>query len=148
MGVEADKPPDSWIDLAPGVAVPPESIRFSFSSSSGPGGQNVNKRATQAELRIRLDDIPIAADARQRLAAMLSRRVNDEGEIFIDADEFRSQLQNKRACLDRLRDMVVKALVRPKTRRATKPTKGSQRRRIEEKKRRGDIKRGRKGGQE
>lgn len=148
MPAEADIPPASWIELAPGVVVPPESIRYSFSSSSGPGGQNVNKRATQAELRIRLADIPIAVDARQRLAAMLSRRLNDEGEIFIDADEFRSQLQNKRACLDRLREMVVKALVRPKPRRATKPTKGSQRRRIEEKKRRGDIKRGRKGGEE
>jgi ribosome-associated protein len=141
---QAADAPGSRIDLGPGVWVSPEALRFSFTTSSGPGGQNVNKRATRAELRLRLADLPIPADAAQRLAKILAWRLTDEGEILIDADEHRSQLQNKRACVERLRELVIKSLVRPKTRRPTKPTKGSQRRRIEEKKRRGNIKRGRK----
>ena len=136
-------PPDSGLELAPGVIVPPPVVRFSFVSSGGPGGQNVNKRATKAELRLRLADLPLPSDALDRLAALAGRRLSDAGELVIAADEFRSQAQNRAACLERLRDLIVRAQVRPKRRRATRPTQGSRERRLAGKKARSEVKRAR-----
>lgn len=135
--------PAGLVRLAPGVLIAPGALVYSFTSSSGPGGQNVNKRATRAELRIRIDDIPIHPQAALRLAALAGRRVTAAGEIVIESDVHRSQGRNKDECLERLGELVRQAVVKPKVRRATKPTAGSKRRRIEEKKRRGQIKRGR-----
>ncbi|MCW5777734.1 MAG: aminoacyl-tRNA hydrolase [Phycisphaeraceae bacterium] len=132
------------IRLAPGIAVRPEALRFTFVSSSGPGGQNVNKRATRAVLRVRLDDLPLPPGARSRLRRLASRHLaREKGELVIAADEYRSQSRNRAACLDRLADLVERSLHAPKPRRATKPTKGSVERRIAAKKRRGETKRGR-----
>lgn len=128
------------IELAPGVAAPAAALSFSFISSGGPGGQNVNKRATKAELRIRLSDIPIPADARERLAALAGRRLADTGDLVIAADEFRSQGRNRAACLERLRELILRAIVRPKRRRATRPSRGSVERRLESKRARSSIK--------
>jgi ribosome-associated protein len=128
--------------------VPADALRFSFSSSSGPGGQNVNKRATKAELRLRLEDLPIHPEARERLAEQASHLVTDDGELLILADEHRSQSRNKDECLDRLRAIVVRAMVRPKARRKTRPSRGSVERRIAEKKAVGARKRDRRGGGE
>lgn len=128
-------------EIAPGVVVPDDAINFVYSSSGGPGGQNVNKRATKAELRLELRAVSIPADARDRLARLLGRRLTDEGVIVISAEEHRSQPRNRAACLDRLRDLVVRALVRPKSRRATRPSRGSVERRLREKQQRGAAKR-------
>ena len=125
-----DPIPSGSLELAPGVRVPASAATFTFSSSSGPGGQNVNKRATQAELRIRLADIPIHPDARDRLAALAGRRLTAGGELLITADEHRSQGQNRSACLDRLRELIVRAMVRPRKRRPTRPSRGSVERRL------------------
>jgi ribosome-associated protein len=133
------------IPLAPGVRVAPSVVTFSFASSSGPGGQNVNKKATKAELRIRLADIPIPPDARERLASLAGRRLTDAGELVIAADEYRSQGRNRDACLERLRELIVQAQVRPKRRRATRPSRGAVERRIEAKKHRSARKRARGG---
>ncbi|HRQ72799.1 MAG TPA: alternative ribosome rescue aminoacyl-tRNA hydrolase ArfB [Phycisphaerales bacterium] len=134
------------VRLAPGVAVRPEALRFTFVSSSGPGGQNVNKRATRAVLRVRLDDLPLPPGARSRLRRLASRHLaREKGELVIAADEYRSQSRNRAACLERLADLVERSLHAPKPRRATKPTKGSVERRIAAKKRRGETKRGRGG---
>jgi ribosome-associated protein len=133
------------VEVAPGVRVPAEALRFSFSSSSGPGGQNVNKRATKAELRVRLADLPIHPDARQRVAEHAPHLVTDSGELLIAADEHRSQSRNKDECLDRLRAIVVRAMVRPKPRRKTRPSRGSVERRLAEKKAVGARKRNRRG---
>jgi ribosome-associated protein len=135
--------PESGLELAPGVVVPPSVVEFSFVSSGGPGGQNVNKRATKAELRVRLAALPLPADALQRLAALAGRRLSESGEVVIAADEFRSQGQNRAACLARLRDLIVRAQVRPKRRRATRPTQGSRERRLAGKKARSEVKRSR-----
>lgn len=128
-------------EIAPGVVVPDVAINFVYSSSGGPGGQNVNKRATKAELRLELRAVPIPADARARLARLLGRRLTDEGVIVIAAEEHRSQPRNRAACLDRLRELVVRAMVRPKSRRATRPSRGSVERRLREKQQRGAAKR-------
>lgn len=147
----ADSPPPrtpagsaSGVRLADGIRVDPGAIEIGFVRSSGPGGQNVNKRSTKAQLRIRLDDIPLPDRARARLERLARRAITTEGELLIEADETRSQSRNRRACMDRLRELVVRAMIEPKQRRKTKPSKGSIRRRIEGKKRRGEIKRLRK----
>ena len=146
---DADDHSMHGIRLAPGVVLARSAVRFAFSRSGGPGGQNVNKLATRAELRIALSDLPIAPDARHRLVAAAGRKVTDAGELQIVCESERSQERNKAECIDRLREMVLAALVRPKTRRTTKPSRGSKERRLEGKKVRAEIKRGRgRGGAE
>ena len=129
------------VEIAPGVRIPEAALAFSYSSASGPGGQNVNKRATRAQLRVRLDDIPISARARERLARLGSHLVVDDGSLLIACDEYRSQSRNREGCLERLRALVVAAKVPPKPRIRTKPSRGSIERRIESKKRQGARKR-------
>lgn len=137
------EPSASGVEIAPGLVVSAAALRFSFSRSSGPGGQNVNKVSTRAELRVALDDLPLRPAALHRLARLAGRKVTDEGELVIVADEHRSQPRNKAEALERLRELIVAALVEPKVRKPTKPTKGSQRRRVEGKKQRGQVKEGR-----
>jgi ribosome-associated protein len=127
--------------IAPGVYVPESALEFSFSSSSGPGGQNVNKRATKATLRLGLLNLPIPGDALERLRGLGSHFITGEGELLIQCDEHRSQERNREGCLERLRELLVAALRRPKVRRATRPTRGSKERRLTEKKQRGETKR-------
>lgn len=134
------EPASSGVEVAPGLTVPSSVLRFSFSGSRGPGGQNVNKRATKAELRVLIADLPLSAPVAARLVDIAGRRVVEGGELVITADESRSQGQNKSACLERLREMLLQARVKPKVRRATKPTRGSKERRLVEKKTRGQIK--------
>ena len=134
------EPAPGGVEIAPGVRIAPAALTFSFVASAGPGGQNVNKKATKAELRLRLSDIPLHHEALARLASIAGSHLTVAGEIVITADEHRSQGRNRDECLDRLRDMIVRARVRPKTRRATRPTRGSRERRLSEKKSRSDIK--------
>lgn len=138
--MSTEPPADGKIELAPGVRIPETALSFSFVSSGGPGGQNVNKKATKAELRIPLDALPLHGAARERLIDFSGRRLSDAGELVITADEHRSQGQNRSACLQRLRELLIHATAIPKRRRKTKPSKGSVERRIEGKKRRGDTK--------
>lgn len=132
---------DGLVEIAPAVRVEPGVLRFTFASASGPGGQNVNKRATKAQLRIALDDLPIKPGARLRLERLGSRWLTAEGELLIQSDESRSQSSNREACLARLRTLLLEALRPPKPRKPTRPTKGSVERRIKAKKERGQIKR-------
>jgi ribosome-associated protein len=118
-----------WIQLAPGLTVPEDTLTFSFVASRGPGGQNVNKRATKAELRLRPERLGLSAAAHARLLALAGRRVSSEGELIITADEARSQEANRRACLDRLRGLLVAALTPARPRRPTRPSKASKQRR-------------------
>lgn len=127
--------------LAPAVFVQDEALTFRAVRSSGPGGQNVNKRSTKIELRVALEAIPLDRGARSRLRRLAGSRLTDAGEIVIAADEERSQRRNREAALGRLREMVARALVRPKPRKKTKPSRGSVERRLKEKKQRGEIKR-------
>lgn len=137
-----DSPPGA-LRLAPGVEVPSASVEWAFSRSGGPGGQNVNKVNTKAELRVALGAIPISPGARYRLGALAGGRLLEGGVLAIVAQSERSQQANKAECIERLRELVLRAMVTPKVRRATKPTKGSQQRRLTAKKSRGEIKRGR-----
>ena len=115
-------------------------IDIGFVRASGPGGQNVNKLSTAAQLRFDTQRIVLADDARARLIRLAGQRMTKEGVIVIHAQRFRTQERNRADAVDRLLELLREALVRPTPRRATKPTFGSKQRRLEGKKRRGDVK--------
>lgn len=143
--------------IAPGVRVHESVLRFAFARSSGPGGQNVNKLETKAELRVGIEDLPLPGRVKSRLRTIAGDRITGAetfldsegrsrtrgGELLLTAQEHRSQSQNKSACLEKLRELLVAAMAEPKVRRKTRPSRGSIERRLDGKKRRADIKRSR-----
>ena len=132
------------LEITPSIKIPDAELRLSFARSSGPGGQNVNKVSSKAVLHFSVLTTPsLPPDVRQRFLEQYKSRLTNAGEIVIHSEEFRDQPRNIQSCYDKLRQMVLAVLRPPKKRRATKPTRGSKVRRLNEKKRRGDVKAGR-----
>ena len=130
--------------VTPEVSIPDEEFEWKFIRSSGPGGQNVNKVASAVQLRFLLPrNVSLPVAARNRLRRMAGQKLIDDGSILISARSERSQEQNRRDALERLAELIRAALIEPKIRKKTRPTKASKERRIESKKRRGTTKQGR-----
>ena len=126
------------------ISIPDIALTFRFIHSGGPGGQNVNKVASAVQLRCDLKLWPeLPERVRQRLRTLAGRRLTDDDVIVITAQRFRTQEQNRRDALERLSGLVEQALIEPKIRRPTKPTRASRQRRLEGKQQRGQVKRSR-----
>ncbi|PXY34541.1 aminoacyl-tRNA hydrolase [Prauserella sp. PE36] len=138
--------PGSDLPVTRRLVIPDAELAERFSRSSGPGGQGVNTTSSRVELSFDVARSPaVPDDLRTRLLARLDRRLVD-GVLTIVASEHREQLRNREAARARLAAVLREASAPPpRKRRPTKPTRGSQERRIAAKKRRGDVKRGRGG---
>ena len=130
------------IHITRDISISDDEIRVDFVRASGPGGQNVNKVSTAAQLRFDVLNCPsLPEDVKQRLVALAGRRVSTAGVLVIHCDRRRTQERNRRDAVSRFVELVRQAAVRPKVRRKTKPTIASRRRRLETKRRRGETKR-------
>lgn len=113
----------------------------SFTTSSGPGGQNVNKVATAVELRFEAERSPSLPDAvKRRLKRIAGRKWTQEGALILQVQDTRSQARNREIARERLKEMIEKALIVPKRRIPTKPSRNAIKRRLEAKIQRGQVK--------
>ena len=123
------------------IAIEDWELTEQFVRSSGPGGQNVNKVSSAVELRFEAERSPnLPAPVKTRLRRLAGRRWTKEGAVVLQVDETRSQARNREIARDRLAELILQATVAPKRRVATKPTLGSKKRRLKEKKVRGEVK--------
>ncbi len=128
--------------ITPTLTIDDSEIAFDFVTASGPGGQNVNKVASAAQLRFDASSCAALSQAmRERLSRLAGRRMTKDGMIVIQAQRFRSQEQNRRDALDRLVALLAAAAVTPKPRRKTRPTRAAREQRLSEKRRQSERKR-------
>ena len=132
---------DNTIIINSELRLPQSEVQYRTTRSSGPGGQHVNKTETQVELSFDVAHSPSLTDAqRQRILSKLKNLIDQEGVLHLTAQSERSQLRNREIVTARFQEVLAAALREPKKRRPTKPTAASKARRIESKKRRGQIK--------
>ena len=127
--------------ITPSLLLDPSELTISFIRASGPGGQNVNKVSTAAQLRFDLEGSPsLAGPVKARAGRLAGSRLTTEGIIVITADRHRTQALNRDDAITRLVELLREAAIPPKPRRATRPTLASKQRRVETKVKRGGVK--------
>lgn len=133
------------IEITPSLSLDDSELQFDFVRASGPGGQNVNKVASAAQLRFDIrSSASLAPEVKERLVRLGVSRVTAEGILIIEARRYRTQERNRLDAIQRLVALIQKALEVPKARKKTRPSVTSSAARVDEKKRRGLIKRTRK----
>ena len=125
------------------VEIPEDALSERFLAATGPGGQNVNKVATACQLRVDVFKLGLGPDAYERLKVIAGRRMTSGGELLITARRFRTQEANREDARRRLAEMIVDAHVVRAKRRPTKPSRAAKARRVDHKKQRSEVKRGR-----
>jgi ribosome-associated protein len=134
--------PDAYLEITPSLLLPLSELEYRATRSGGPGGQHVNTSATRIEVWWDIGASPtLTAEQRERLLGRLATRLDGEGRLRIVASESRSQLRNREAATERLRELVTAALVVPKPRKRTKPSRAAKAARLEAKRRRSATKR-------
>lgn len=134
----------SDLRISPRLTIAAGELSESFTRSTGPGGQNVNKVATKVELRWTPAQCPgLSEYDREHLLRRLSSKLTEAGELIVTSEAHRTQVRNRSEVRSKLARLVLEALVRPKRRRVTRPTRSSVKRRLDGKKRRSDLKKSR-----
>ncbi len=129
------------MQIAPGIELNDDALQWQAIRAQGAGGQNVNKVSSALHLRVDINNSGLPEAVRQRLLQLGDSRITSDGIIVIKAQRFRTQEKNRADALERLRDLITAAGKTQKARRATKPTKASQRRRMDSKTKHGQLKR-------
>ncbi|MDI6769139.1 MAG: alternative ribosome rescue aminoacyl-tRNA hydrolase ArfB [Anaerolineales bacterium] len=130
------------ISITPSIYLDEREITFAFIRASGPGGQNINKVATAAQLRFDVRNSPsLPEEVKARLLKLAGKRATEDGILVIEAKRYRTQEQNREDALQRFSALIQKALEKPKSRLATRPSAVARGQRLEAKKQRGAIKR-------
>jgi ribosome-associated protein len=136
---------EEMLTISRSFQIPDSEIELSYVRSSGPGGQNVNKVSSKCQLRwnaVRSPSVP--AFHRERLLERLRPRLTREGDVLLSSDTYRDQGRNREECLEKLRALLIAALHVPKARKETEPTRSSQRKRVNSKRKQSE-KKGRRG---
>ena len=132
------------IQITDDITISESDIQVKFVRSTGPGGQNVNKVSTAAQLRFDVKNAALPDGLRNRLISLAGKKMTERGELLITASRFRTQDRNRQDALDRLAALIRRAAVPPKSRKPTVPTHASNERRLQSKRHRAKIKHNRK----
>lgn len=137
----SSSPAQSELIVTRRIRIPLAEFDWTFARSSGPGGQNVNKVSSKAQLRWKVHESQaLPDDVRQRFVRKCRRRITKEGEFVISSQRFRDQAKNRDDCLQKLRELVAEAARTPKPRKKTKPSRAAKERRLKQKRERASRK--------